>query len=237
MATKEKRVGKAKVITDRDRELLRFVGQGGVASLNQIHHRHWTTAQERTAQERLQQLVSAGYLEKAYTDTRKSSEAIYGLTRKGAALFDKLEQHHLTIGLPTHNEMKQQLYAQDTRLVLERHLTERGGKLVGWHNERELRSLQRREQLAQGQSFNTRLQFEDIADAQVIIADASGQETVLDIEIDGEYFGKMLKEKIANYERMGRPTLWVSMGQSRGKRIEREVQEAHAGNINVMVIL
>ena len=236
MAAKVKRVGKAKIITDRDKEVLRFIGQGGIASLNQVHRRHWATAKERTAQERLQQLVSAGYLVKDYTDTRSPGEAVYGLTRKGAALFDKLEREGLTIGLPTHNEMKQQLYAQDTRLTLEHQLADRGEKLISWHNERELRSHQRREQLARGQSFNTRLQFEDIADAQAVIADAKGQESVLDIEIDGQYFGKMLKEKIANYEQLGRPTIWVSTGASRGKRIEREVKEAHASNIIVMVI-
>ena len=194
LAAKEKQVGKAKVVTDRDKEVLRFVGQGGVASLNQIHRRHWTNAQERTAQERLHQLVRAGYLKRDYTHIRKPGEIIYGLTRKGADLFSVLQKDRFTIGLPTHNEMKQQLIAQETRLEIERQLAERGGKLISWHNERELRSQQRKEQLAQGKSFQSRLQLEDIADAQAVVADANGQETTLEIEIDGQYFGEMLKK-------------------------------------------
>lgn len=234
---KEKKVGHAKTLTERDHQVLRWVGQGGVAGLGQLHRRFWPQAKERTAQERLNQLVAAGYMERQYTNTRRPGETVYGLCRKGAAMFSKLEQTRLTVGLPNRQEMKQQLLAQATRLILEQKQAERGGKLVEWLNEHRLRSLQRREQIASGESISAPLEFEDIADAQAILTDEHGETSCLDIEIDGQYYGQMLKNKIASLASSGRPILWVTNGGSgRARRIELEIAGAKASNIEVLVI-
>ena len=108
-----------------------------------------------------------------------------------------------------------------------------------WTNEHGLRSAQRKEQISQGKAYKTtRLNFEDIADAQIEIAEADGQLSTVptDIEVDGQYFGQMLKDKIANYARLGRPTIWVTRGAGRAARIEQEIAEAHADNIQILVL-
>ena len=235
---KEKRVGQAKTLTDRDREILRFIGRNGVAALGQIHDRYWHTAKERTALERLQQLVNAGLLVRDQTDCRNlgKSETIYGLTRKGANELGYMSAARLMVGLPNHGEMKQQLYMQDAFSRLEKDLEARGAVLVEWRNERELRGEQRREQIrlkGRAAGSRSRLNFEDIADGQAVIQEADGQLTTLDIEADGAYYGRMLTNKLADLGRSGRPTLWVTTGAGRAARIEREVEEAGIDNIEV----
>jgi hypothetical protein len=237
--SKEKRVGQAKIITERDRQILEFVGRNGVAAIGQLHSRYWTNAKERTAQERLQQLVNAGYLLRDSTDTRQPGEIIYGLTRKGAGEFGRLEARRLTVGLPNRGEMKQQLQMQDTYTRLEKDLAGRGAKLVDWRNERELRGEQRREQIrTKGRSAGSRsrLNFEDIADGQAVIEQADGTLTQLDIEADGQYYGQMLKNKLTQLSRSARPTIWVTTGKRRAARIEREIEEAGITNIEVWQI-
>ena len=237
---KEKRVGQAKTLTDRDREILRFVGRNGVAALGQIHDRYWHSAKERTALERLQQLVNAGYLVRDQTEARREvGETIYGLTKKGATQFDKMEVRQLTLGLPSLGEMKQQLYMQDTFTRLEKVLEARGAKLVEWLSERALRGAQRREQIAlKGRAEGSRspLNYEDIADGQAIIQEADGSMGVINIEVDGAYYGRMLEKKLSDMGRSGHPTLWVTVGADRAARIGREVEEANIDNIEIWQI-
>ena len=237
---KEKRVGQTKTLTDRDREILRFVGRNGVAALGQIHDRYWHTAKERTALKRLQYLVNTEYLLGDQTQARRpGGETIYGLTRKGAKELGYMSAARLTIGLPNHAEMKQQLYMQDALVRLEENLEARGAVLVEWRSERELRGEQRREQIAlkgRAAGSRSRLDFEDIADAQAIIEEGDGSVTTLDIEVDGAYYGRMLANKLSNLGRSGRPTLWVTVGARRAARIRREVEEAGINNIEVWQI-
>ncbi len=135
-------LSKAKTVTDRDRRLLHWIGTNGVASFKQLHTVFWPTANERTCRERLVQLEKAGWIERHYVHTsRKRGEQVYTLTRRCATEhFEAATRKRLMIGLPATSELKQQLTAQDTRIVLDRMLAAQGKQVVNWLNERELRS-------------------------------------------------------------------------------------------------
>lgn len=191
---------KAKVVTDRDQELMRFIGQGGVATLDQLHRRHWPKAQLQTARDRLSQLEKAGWIKaQPVSAGGHGNEIAFTLTRKGAALFPKAEAERFYIGLPSVSELKQQLKGQDARIQLEGYLAQRGEKLIYWKSEREIRSEFYRELFTynkkHGYAHNKkhwdRPSVDDIADAQATVIDGQGNERTINIEIDGQYYGKM----------------------------------------------
>jgi len=130
---------RAKVVTERDKELMRFIGQGGVATLDQLHRRHWPNAQVQTARDRLSQLEKAGWIKaQPVSAGGQGNEIAFTLTRKGAALFPRSEAERFYIGLPSLGELKQQLRGQDARIQLERYLAQRGERLLYWKSEREI---------------------------------------------------------------------------------------------------
>lgn len=231
---------------------MRWIGTNGIASFKQLYIVFWPQAKERTCQERLLQLEKAGWIERHYVDTdRKRGEQVYTLTSKGAKEhFEEATRRRMMIGLPAPGELKQQLMAQDTRIVLERSLAEQGGRLVGWQNERELRSeaaLARRKPLSRAWGglpdlndarafFTTPSNTENITTTTGNHNSGTGQVQSLDIEIDGQYYGQMLKKKIVSLARGNRPTLWVTT-PDRVRQIQRELTEAgEPTNIHLLII-
>ena len=229
-----KEIYQARVLTERDRKILIFTGQGGIATLTQLHQKFWEQAKERTAYERLGELVRAGYLGSQTVHIRKSGERVYTLTPKGVRQFSVPEREGLMVGLPAHHELKQQLIAQDIRLLVEKEFEQRGMKLLEWQNERQLRSEQRHqlEQAKRARGWGKVIAgaVEDIPDARVMIVNAEGETGELDIEIDGQYSKQMLVDKISSFARTARPTLWVT-SPGRLERIRDEVEKARAGKI------
>lgn len=222
----------AKKFTARDLEILQRIGEGGIASLTQIKNLYWPNAHERTAEDRLNQLKNAGLLEAHRLDQQICGQPVYTLTKKGASHFEKVLQQKFLIGLPAHHELKQQLLAQDARAVIEKQLTEQGAALVEWRGERELRS-QAAKARSRSRPFGN---IADIPDAAAVIESANGSTAELAIEIDGQYYGQMLKKKIAGIARSGQPCLWVTSGEGRGQRINAEVAQSGADNITVLVV-
>ncbi len=222
MATK--RVFKAKQIVERDEKLMRFIGQSGVANLNQIHKVFWEGRQVRTAQQRLAQLVKAGYLVTDFTDVRQPGEQIYGLTAKGRNEFSKLEQKTLTIGLPNRMEMEQQIEAQDVRITLEQDFGQRGFKLAEWKSERRLRAVQ-----------TTQVVKEKIVDAEATFTNKQGQSENIKIEVGGKYFGKMLTEKVKSFSSNTGTLIWATT-QAHAGRVLAEIQNQGVTNISIMIV-
>jgi hypothetical protein len=240
----KRRVGKAQLLTDRDMAIIRRIAKGGVMSLEQARQVFWrkedgSLAARTTAQTRLGQLVGAGYLRTDYTHARRPGEQVYSLTRQGANLLTPLERARAAIGLPGQNEIRQQLDAQNVRINIERDLAGRGAQLLDWKTEHDLRSEQTREikKLVkhQGRKLSQAEldQLPDIADAQAVIEDTSGQIYGLNVEIDGQYFGQMLKNKIGDMHRLsqqtGLPVVWATTGSpNRAARLNREIDGAGA---------
>ena len=215
---------------------MRLLGTDGVSSFKVLHERFWSDAKERTCRERLDQLVKSGWLESYYIDTRDEKNLlVFNLTRKGAKdNFDPVTRRFMITKLPAYNEVHQQLMAQQARFRLIERLTKQGLKLAGWLNERQLHSQARRK-LRPGTMAWGRIG--GIADAQAsILNPVTGEITNQNIEVDGAYYGKGLREKIAGIARAGIKTTWVTT-PGRTAKINREITEAGAsGLIDVMVI-
>lgn len=225
------------ILTERDMESLRWTGQGGVAALDQLWRKFWPGTKLQSCYDRLQLLRKAGLLEKEFIDihTLRAVPA-YFLTQKGAELFPREEYERFIIGLPHYNELWQQLLGQEGRLELERQLEQEGAKLLDWLNERELRSIARRNQAIRqaGNPGSAPVRKAEIADAQAVIQTKTGEVQRLNIECDGSYYGVMLHKKIMEFAGTDEPTLWITCGKARGKRIKAETEKYP--NIMVLVI-
>ena len=187
-------------VTARDRAIFTYIGRAGIASLDQLQRRHWAGNRVQTATDRLLKLKRAGLLTMHYTDARGARERVYALTKAGRALLDPGEQQRVRVGLAPRREHKQQLLAQDYRLRLEREVTEQGGHLRDWFDERELRS-ERELHKAAGRRAPRATDVDECADARAVIADADGRQREVEIEIDGQYYGQMLAGKMGDLAR------------------------------------
>jgi hypothetical protein len=222
----------ARQLTARDRAILRWIGQAGIASLDQAARFAWPGRSAATAQDRLRRLVKAGYLQQTTCDARQPGEPVYTLTRAGWVLFPRQERERLRIGLPLPYERTQQLLSQEAYLLVAAETQAAGGTLVAWRSERELRGeLRTAGRTATQVSWYPLL--DEIPDGQVVIANTDGSTTTLDVEIDGQYYGRMLRQKAEHYGQGGRPTLWVCT-TNRAPIVERATRAYP--NIRVLVV-
>ncbi len=191
-------------ITNRDREVLSFIGRGGIASLDQLHRRFWPAASKQTCRARLLKLEKSWLVTSYYMDARKYGTAVlcFSITTTGASLFTAGERERMIIGPPAGHEIKQQLLAQTARIQFEQKLLSQGSKLLDWINERELRRRQSR-------SIRNHCLHYEIADCQAVIENQQGSRTIFDIEIDGYYYGQMLREKISWLAELDNPVIYV----------------------------
>jgi hypothetical protein len=224
----------ARRITERDREILRWTGQGGIASLSQLARRFWPCCAEETALDRLRQLVKADYLAMYVWDQgtglSEYERRLFTLTERGFLLFSPAERLLFYTSPPSPAEVRQQLLAQEAYLELETQARSRGARLLGWKSERVLRGeLRQRRHRAQPQGHPPLPR--DIPDAEVTILTASGERQILYIEMDGAYYGKMLWQKADNLGKAGYQVLWVCT-EARAKYIQEAV--ARYPNIRVL---
>jgi hypothetical protein len=154
--------------------------------------------------------------------TPAQPEQLYSLTKKGARTFDPTVRRRLWVGMPNPSELRQQLMLQDVRLRLEPQAGARGERLAEWRGERELRSEHNRlvnRALTEGRAVPDDL---EIADARaVFVNEATGEIRELDIEADGQYFGKMLRSKAQRFGQRARPVLWSCEGAQRSANVGR----------------
>ncbi len=227
---------KAKVVTDRDLKIMRLLGTDGVSNLKTIQERFWPEAKVRTCRERLAQLEKAGWIESQFVDTKGNKDMlVFTLSSKGAKEhFSQPERKFMITKLPAYNEVHQQLMAQQARFRLEERLKDCGQELAGWLNERQLRSQARLHQKPGTRAWGA---LPGIADAQAVILNPHTGEIVnQNIEVDGAYYGKVLRGKIAGIARAGISTIWVTT-PDRAKRIGSEISQAGVdGLIELMVI-
>ncbi len=215
---------------------MQLLGTDGVADLKTIHERFWPEAKVQTCRDRLTQLEKAGWLQSHFVDTKRTkNELVFTLTNKGAKQhFNQVERKYMITRLPAYNEVHQQLMAQRARFKLEEQLRERGLELVGWNNEHKLRSQARLQQHPGTRAWGG---LAGVADACALIVNpATGAYFEQMVEVDGQYYGKMLRQKIAGITRAGRSTLWVTT-PDRANRISREISQAGAGSIIELMII
>jgi hypothetical protein len=216
----------------RDLAILRWVGRGGMAAESQIAGRFWPGCRTATARDRLRQLVKADYLARHICDARRPGEVVYTLTPRGRRFFPPDEQRTLQIGLPAAGARRQQLVAQDAYQYLEQEAHAQGGHLVAWQGEAALRSAFNR--TGHADPHQTLAGPTEIPDAQVQIASANGHPRTYDIEIDGQYHGQMLRQKLDGFGTGGRPTLWICTSPLRAAHIRQAA--ARYPNIRVIAL-
>lgn len=226
------RRGPASQLTVRDRDILYWVGSGGIASLEQLARRFWPAKRIVTAHDRLRQLVKSGYLEMHVCDARSPGERVFSLTQAGAQQLAPELQRHLYIGLPSIAELRQQLLAQEAYLKLDAQAREQGGQLVDWQSERQLRAEVLRTQRLLKHSGQPVFQAE-IPDARAVIAFPHKQHEVLYIEMDGAYYGKILCQKAISFAASGQKVIWVCT-EARVKYVQEAV--ANYPNIEALCV-
>lgn len=217
----------------RTKEILEFIGTDGIASLDNLHHKFWPLQSLETCRKYLSQLEKIGWLKSYFIHVCKPGQLVFTLTAKGAREhFSQAIRKDLMIGLPANLELKQQLLAQDARLQLEKRLAAEGKRIIEWQNERQLR----RETVRNIKSGRSTLNaLNDIADARMTVLSVDGRTYRQEIEIDGEYYGQMLKNKIETYRRKGSLMLWATTS-NRANRIREEIARAGATNISLLVL-
>jgi len=219
--------------TARDLQLLQWIGQHGLAAEPLLAQRFWCGKRDATARDRLAQLVQAGYLERHTCDARRPGDRVYTLTRPGRLLFAPAEQERLQLGLPAPGERKQQLLVQEAYLLLEAEAATQGQQLAYWRGEREIRSAFRRAQQVAAHAHRAAPDWES-PDAQAVLTDSNGEVVAeVDVEIDGQYYGRMLREKAQRFGQGGRPTVWVCEPR-RTRIVQRAIQPYP--NIRVLVV-
>ncbi|OJV93791.1 MAG: hypothetical protein BGO39_15595 [Chloroflexi bacterium 54-19] len=213
-------------------EILEFVGTDGLASLENLYDKFWPGLGVQSCRRFLSQLERAGWLERHFIHVRKPGQLVFTLTVRGAKdHFGQAARKNLMIGLPANGEIKQQLLAQQARLQLEKQFAAEGKRIIEWQNERQLR----RETVRNIKSgISTLSTLNDIADARMTVQTQEGCVYRQEIEIDGEYYGQMLKNKIETYRQKGTPILWVTTS-NRANRIKSEIARAFATNISLFV--
>jgi DNA-binding PadR family transcriptional regulator len=201
---------KAFELTERDLLVLKFVGKGGIASLSQLNAKFWPGAKERTCYERLHKLKKSGFLKTEVTTVRnKKGELIFLITPNGSNLFSQSIKDQFFNNITT-SEVKQQLLAQEAIIKLEKEWAEQGKELVNWKHERELRSEMKQKQ-GKFKKVTTNQPQVEVADAQATIRDnTTGEIYEVEIEVDGAYYGKMLKGKIDRFAASNKPAIWVT---------------------------
>jgi hypothetical protein len=219
-------MGKAKevFITERDKALLRDVGKDGIGSFEYLKECYWPHTTPASCRARLSQLSQAGYLEWHYVSSRrKAGELAFFLAPRAYSLFSRGEREQFMRLRP--GEYKQQLMAQQSRLILSRQLAEEGKRLVEWKHEHQIKaewSKTTAAALTKGQ----RVAEVELPDCQATIALREGQTYQLDIEIDGAYHGKYLATKSQGLLKNGRPVVWVTMGQRRATNLRQVLPAA-----------
>jgi hypothetical protein len=210
------------VITERDRKLLSFLGTGGLASLSQLQRLFWPqSTNERSCRARLSELEKAGYLQSWFVDlAHRRGVLVFNLTRTGAlAFFSQEERRYFYTGLPTRAELHQQFLGQEARLSLELTLPDQNKQLLGWKNEHQLRG-EGWKKLGGVFRSGRAGRLPDIADAQALILDqSSGELQSLAVEIDGQYYGRMLDQKLTQLAKKGQEVLWLTTSQQRVERV------------------
>jgi hypothetical protein len=209
-------------LPERAAQTLRWIGEGGLASLDQLVRRFWSQARPRSAYRYLHPLVQAGYLLTAPHTALHGGQDLYVLTAQGSAMLG-IAPPFVRVGWPHPQEFNHLLLGQEVRLVLEARLARvgHGGEILAWRTDYLLRHL-----TPPAHSPDA------IADIQAEFRQtARSQPELLHIEIDGAYYGARLSSKLAAYGSLAGRVVWACLPP----RVER-LRHAAAAYPNIEVL-
>jgi hypothetical protein len=212
-------------VPHRTRLILRWIGDGGLASRGQLTRRFWPCARDpRAAYQYLHDLVNRGLLLTAWQTVLGRVHDLYVVTGPGSAALN-VHPPFVRTGWPHPREYAHLLLGQEVRLYLEQQLAcaGQGGQILAWRTDYLLRHL-----LPPAQTP------EEIADVQVELRrETASPVEVLHVEVDGGYYGTLLEAKAAAYGTQPGPVLWACLPQ-RVARIRKAV--AAYPNIDVLTL-
>jgi hypothetical protein len=212
-------------VPHRTRLILRWIGDGGLASRPQLTRRFWPHARyPRAAYQYLHDLIRQGHLLTARQTVLGRVYDLYVLTEQGSTAI-KVYPPFVRTGWPHHREYAHLLLGQEVRLHLEQQLARagQGGQILAWRTDYLLRHLTPPSQTQ-----------EEIADVQVELRrTATSRLEVLHVEVDGSYYGTLLETKAAAYGTQQVPVLWACLPH-RATRIRNAV--AAYPNIEVLTL-
>ncbi len=205
MAEKKRRNYKQNVLaTERDRDLIRFLGEHGCATTAQIAQLYWPGRKVRTCAERLDLLVKAGFLHTTSVYSRGMEEQVYWIQQKGSRIFEKDVRDRFQLGKPAETEIAHILGTNDILYKMNQK-----GAVKQFTNEHVLKS----NKIRSGDEFQ-------VGDAEVQY-EVNGKTYTFTIEVDnGHYHGKQLHQKIQDFGTSGKPTLWVVYTKQRLSRLK-----------------
>jgi hypothetical protein len=113
--------------------VLTWIGEGGLASAEQLARRFWPPARPRSAYRYLLPLVQAGYLATAPQTILGRGRTVYALTAAGSAALG-LAPPLVRVGWPHPQELPHLLLGREMRLLLEARLAQagQGGRILAW---------------------------------------------------------------------------------------------------------
>jgi hypothetical protein len=223
--------------TPRDVAVLEFIGRNGVATLGQLHRTFWQNAGREVCQSRLVRLEKAGYLSDTYLGYRTPQfnryfapgERLFFLTERGVRT--SAESDNLMVASPNEGELVQQIMVQEFYLWLQKRCHHKRELLLHWYNERELRS-----QFASAKRFRRQPNFElDIPDARFRLLDSTGNIAEYAVEVDGQYSGAMLRQKVTVLNETDGKSYWVTL-PCRAERIRQELSAAGAYMSDIEIV-
>ena len=215
------------IIQDRDRQIFRFVGEHETATFEQIKAKFWpSSANDETAKQRLDKLRRAGYIARHdYQPDVLHATSRYTITKKVLRETASENASRMYTGKLIEREITQAIKSVEARLELER----RGYTVEGWISERQLQREQQAQIAQARKNGHHHPTAPAISDGQAVILNPDGKVVCADVEIDGQYWGRMLTKKINGFA--GRHVFWACTPE----RAER-VQQAAGDNIKVVTV-
>jgi hypothetical protein len=203
-------------LTSFSRALLRWIGDGGLATRDQLARRFWSPGgHARSPYVYLYRLEQQGYLRSRRHQVLGRVHPLYVLTA-AASMALQIYPPFVRIDWPPPAEYEHLALAQETRLHLEQQLAQSatGGAIRAWRSDYLLRHLYPPPQ--------TQEHIPDIQ-AELCLGPRQRVETY-QIEIDGgHYHGKLLARKVAQYGAQPHKVIWACRTH-RAARIARAIQ-------------
>lgn len=212
-------------LPDRTRTILRWIGDGGLASRSQLACRFWPVARyPQAAYQYLYRLVQAGYLLFDHQTILGQIRDLYVLTAAASAAL-QIAPPFIRVGWPHPQDFAHLLLGQEVRIHLEHQLAHanQGGTIRAWRTDYLLRHL-----------YPPTQTQDAIADIQAEIQrTATSAPELLHIEIDGAYYGALLAKKAAAYGAQATPVLWACLPR-RAARVRQAI--APYPNIELLIL-
>ena len=186
------------------------VGRLGCMSEDQLYRIFGARLSKESFKDRMREIENSGYLASKVIDARGRPERVYHLHRgtKLRELFKPDELKALQVKMPASSELRSVLRTHDILLKVQEKFS-----ITSFVTEHQLKSMK-----SLSGCYKT---APIVSDGRLTFGKGnSGSAGVtLEVEVDGAYNGKKLKNKISSMASSGKMTVWVTYSQTRLDRL------------------